>query len=329
MKHKGYNKINKINGFFRWTNLYDLDDHFLIEKVSGYSAEYRRFFYDDIISIMTYIDPAWKISIFLHIILAAISLFIIYTLHSPENIHLVVLTMSVFSPVWVLLLIDIIFGPTSKAQIRTVTSTENIILAKRYRKAKKILRKIQNIIEARQGAIDTDSLEEKPLQYQGSVFTNASATRVHEKTAQLPTYKYNPLYTLFLILLFSKVIISSFQMRIQGNIAVYLSSFSILFIIVNIIVLFKQSGLYIRKPLQILSWTSLIVFLSSILAAFFLIIFAIFDYGLMSEAQYISISYTDHRFMIMRMTYLIIEALLVIFGAIMSLKGHHSVYASS
>ena len=176
---------------------------------------------------------------------------------------------------------------------------------------------------------DIESLEERPLEYQGPVFSHAQQNRIQQKIAKLPTSKYNPLYSFFLILLFSKVVISSFQMRIQGNLAVYLSSFSVIFIIVNIIVLFKQSGLYIRKPLQILSWTSLVVFLSSILVALFLSIIVIFDYGLMSEAQYISISYSDQRFMLMRITYLILEALLFIFGAIMSLKGHHSVYTTS
>jgi hypothetical protein len=63
--------------------------------------------------------------------------------------------------------------------------------------------------------------------------------------------------------------------------------------------------------------------------AFFLSIMIIFEYGLMGEAQYISITQADHRFFLMRLIYLTLEALLVASGAVLSLKGHHSIYAAS
>lgn len=330
MKKTSAKKLNKIHGFFRWTNLYGLDDHLLVENIGGYSADYRRFFYDDIISIIIYKDPVWKYRAFFNWVFVLLgTLFIGMVLRSKSPSFGNIFTLIVTGFLLIFPILDLLIGATSKGQIRTLTSTEDIILARRYRESKKVLGKIQKLVEERQGMVDHESMIGKSLEYISPLLSHSMGKGAVKKMGKIPTTKYNPLYSFFLILLFFEVIVSTLQMKIQGDIALLLSSFSVLLIIVNVIVLFKQRSLYIRKPLQILSWVSLTTFLSSLVATFVLSVIMIFDYGLMAEAQYISISYTDHRFIIMRTIYLGLEALLVAFGALISLKGHHSVYSIS
>jgi hypothetical protein len=307
-----------------------LEDHLLIEKVTGYSAEYRRFFYDDIISILTYKHPNWKIKVLLDFILAAIGIFIIFqllALNSP--IYFIFIALFITCPFWLFMIFDLLFGPTSKGQIRTLTSTEDITLAKRYRKSKKVLKTLQDLIEERQGVIDNESLYGRAIEYDSPLLSSpAKTTRDREQKGVIPTSKYNPLYSFFLVLLFFEVIISSFQFRFPGDISTLLSSFSVIVIIVNIIVLFKQKRQYIRKPLQILSWVSFIVFLSFIVISFILGFFVAFDYLIMGKTQNISFIHTDPRFLNLKIIYLGLEGLLVLFGIVISMKGHHSVYSA-
>jgi hypothetical protein len=326
MGEKSIKKLGKISGLFHWTNLYALEDHLLIEKVVGYSAEYRRFFYDDIISILTYKHPNWKIKVLLDCILAAITIFIIFQLllfKSP--FYFILITLFISSPFWHFLIFDLLFGPTSKGQIRTLTSTEDIVLAKRYRKSKKVLQKLQGLIEDCQGIVANESLYGRPLEYSSPLLSPTKIIRENKQKGAIPTSKYNTLYSFFLVLLFLEVIVSSFQFMFPGDISILLSSFSLMVIIVNIIVLFKQKRLYIRKPLQILSWISLIVFLSFIVVAFILGFFLAFDYLIMGKTHFIQ---TDPRFLTMKIIYLGLESLLVFFGIVISMKGHHSVYST-
>ncbi|MFH0925299.1 MAG: hypothetical protein V1872_06655 [bacterium] len=157
-------KLSKTNKFLGTTNLYSFDDHLLLEKNIGYTSEYRRFFYDDIISIITYKNPFWVIQIILLLIITGISLFLIFTNSSSSRIVPVIISITV-SPFWLFAFFHLFLGPTSKAQIRTTTSTEKIVLANRYKKSKKILQEIQHLIELQQGVVDPNTLGDKPLAY--------------------------------------------------------------------------------------------------------------------------------------------------------------------
>jgi hypothetical protein len=330
MGKKSIKKLSRINGLLHWTNLYALEDHLLIEKVTGYSEEYRRFFYDDIISILTYKHPNWKIKVLLDFLLAAFGIFIIFQLR-PFNspFYFILITLFISSPFLLFLVFDLLLGPTSKGQIRTLTSTEDITLAKRYRKSKKVLQKLQDRIEERQGVIDNESLYGRPIEYDTPLlYSPTKIIRDSEQKVVIPTSKYNPLYSFFLVLLFFEVIVSSFQFRFPGDISTILSLFTVIVIIVNIIVLFKQKRQYIRKPLQILSWISLIVFLSFIVISFILGFYIAFDYLIIGKIQNISFIQTDPRFLTMKIIYLGMEGLLMFFGIVISMKGHHSVYSA-
>ncbi|MGA1842814.1 MAG: hypothetical protein ACMUIU_19525 [bacterium] len=331
MGKKSFKKFSRINSLFYWTNLYALDDHLLVEKITGFSAEYRRFFYDDIISILTYKNFNWKMKVSLDFILAAIGIFIVFQLNNfNPSFFFILITLFISSPLWLLLTCDLLFGPTSMGQIRTLTSTENIILAKRYRKSKKVLQKLQDLIEARQGTIDNESLYGKDIIEYNSPLLSSPTREIRDKENKdvIPTTKYNPLYSFFLALLFFEVIVTSFQLRFPGDISTLLGSFTLIVIIVNIIVLFKQKRQYIRKPLQTLSWISFTVFLSSLVITFILAFIISFDYIIAGKTQNISLIQTDPRILTMKIIYLGLVCLLVFFGIVISLKGHHSVYSA-
>ncbi len=275
---------------------------------------------------MTYKHPKWRIKALLDCILAALGILIIFLFVSfNPPFYTILIILCCTSPLWLFLIFDIFFGPTSKGQIRTITSTEDIVLAKRYGKSKKVLQKLKDLIEECQGAVDNESLYGKTLEYSSPLL---SPTKIIPDREQIPTTKYNNLYSLFLALLFLEIIVSSIQFMFPGDISTLLGSFSVIVIIVNIIVLFKQKRLYIRKPLQILSWISFIVFLSFILVYFILGFFLIFEYGTMPETRYISITQTDPRFLTMNIIYLGLVTSLVFFGTVFSMKGHHSVYST-
>jgi len=327
MNHTPIKRLSKRNGFFRWTNLYSLDNHLLVEKVGGYTAEYQRFFYDDIISLITYKSPYWKFRALVDILVIAGLIFLIASFFAQNSRDLAIVIVFCLVPSMLVPVLDLALGPTSKGQIRTVTSTENIVFAKRYRQSKKVLHKIQALIEEHQGTLDTAFLTGESLEYVGPRF--CSPLRKHQLKGEgksIPSTKYNPLYSFFLILLFFEVMVSAFQIQFPGNIATLLGTYSVVVIIVNVVVLFKQRGLLIRPPLQILSWSTFLIFLSSMFVSFVLGIIIIFEKGLMAEAQYMTLIQTDPRFMLMRMIYLSLEILMLVLGAVISLKGHHSVY---
>ncbi|MGA1865506.1 MAG: hypothetical protein ACMUHX_10630 [bacterium] len=332
MEKKLFKKLSRINSLFYWTNLYAFEDHLLVEKITGYSAEYRRFFYDDIISILTYKNPKWKIKLLLDFILAAIGIFIIFqsinTFH--QSLLFVLMVLFISSPLWLFLTFDLLFGPTANGQIRTLTSTEDIALASRYRKSKKVLQKLQDIIEARQGTIDNESLYGRDIIEYDSPLLSSPAKEIHDREQGdvIPASKYNLLYSFFLALLFFEVIITSFQIRFPGNISTLLGLFSLIVIIVNIIVLFKQKRQYIRKPLQILSWVSFSVFISSLVIAYIFAFIISFDYLITGKTHDIPLIQNDPRILTIKTIYLGLICLLMFFGIIISMKGHHSVYSA-
>ncbi|MBN2374269.1 hypothetical protein JXL19_10835 [bacterium] len=327
MSHTHVKKLSKSIGFFRRTNLYSLDNHLLVEKIGGYTAEYRRFFYDDIISLIAYKNPYWKLHTLADVILISGILILIASLFARNSLDMAAAVSFFLVPAMLFLLIDLLLGPTSRGQIRTVTSTEDIVFARRYRKSKKVLQTIHSLIQDRQGQIDSASLTGESLEYMGPMF--CSPVRKLEQRGEeqkIPATKYNALYSFFLILLFLEVIVSAIQIQFPGDIATLLGTYSVAVMIVNLVVLFKQWGLYIRPPLRFLSWSTFLMFLSSMFVSSIMGAVIIFEKGLMPEAQYVTLIQTDPRYMTIRMIYLGLEILMVVIGAVISLKGHHSVY---
>ncbi|MGA1796780.1 MAG: hypothetical protein ACMUIL_13065, partial [bacterium] len=287
-------------------------------------------FYDDIISLITYKNPSWKIMALVEVLIIAGTFVFISSLFARNSIDLAVALSFFLVPAMVALLIDLAFGPTSKGQIRTVTSTEDVVFAKRYRKSKKVLRTIQALIEERQGMLDTSFVAGESLEYSGPRFCSPLRKNQRKgKEQRIPTTKYNTLYTLLLVLLFFKVIVSAYQIQFPGNIATLLGTFSVVVLTVNVVVLFKQQGLLIRPPLQILAWSTFLIVLSSMFVSLVLGIVIILEKGLMAETPFMMLIQTDPRFMLMKVIYLSLEILTVVLGAVMSLKGHHSMYAWS
>ncbi|MGA1844248.1 MAG: hypothetical protein ACMUIS_06765 [bacterium] len=329
MGHTAIKRLSKRNGFFRWTNLYSLGDHLLVEKVGGYTAEYRRFFYDDIISLITYKSPSWKFRALVDVLIIVVIIVLVSSLFAKNSLDLA-LALSFFPVLFMVVpIIDLAFGPTSKGQIRTVTSTEDVVFAKRYRKSKRVMNTIQTLIEEHQGALDASFLTGESLEYSAPRFCTPLRKNQRKGEKRLPTTKYNTLYSLFLVLLFFKVIVSAYQIQFPGNTAALLGTFSVVLLIVNVVVLFKQRGLLIRPPLQILAWSTFLIVLSSMFASFVLGIVIIVEKGLMAETPFMMLIQTDPRFMLMKVTYVGLEILIVVLGAVMSLKGHHSMYARS
>jgi len=326
MKEKAFKKISTKRGAILTTNLYMTGDYLLLERKSGFSGRYRRFFYDDIISIITYQTQSWKVKI---LVLIAISI-AISLLFKPFLGDFTTGSFRFFVffnlLVWLVIINELIQGPTSESIIRTATTTDKIVIDNRYKKAKKKLQGIIETIESIQGGVDPSSLDEGSQEFFGGLSSTANPSEFKDQKPYIPSSKYNLLYSLFLAALFIEVLISLLQTVFRGEIYLILGIASSIVIIFNILVLFKQRYLSLRKSLQALAWISMGVFIVQILTSLVQGVFFSIKYANLPTAEIIDKIYSYPLSYIIQMVYIFMIASVLITGVIISIRGQHTLY---
>src|SRR3954468_9539443 len=145
---------------FTWTTLWLGRDHILQVEHTGYSEEYRRFYFADIQSITMRKDKRalqWTIT-FLVMIAAGAGL-ALYMGVSDGTPGALVLRYAVATWValWLLLLvINLIKGPGCICYIQTAVQQEQLPSLKRVKKSRKIIARLRELIGSAQGLLNSE-----------------------------------------------------------------------------------------------------------------------------------------------------------------------------
>jgi hypothetical protein len=140
-----FRKISGVRSLTGGTKWYLSEDCLLAAKRVMYSVEYRRFYLQDLESIVVWPSKTW---IWRLIVPAVIFAALDFAFSQWANLT----TGAIFGGigvVWVAL--ELVLGPTAKARIRTTGASVDLALVPRTRRARKVLAKIDAAIRAAQG----------------------------------------------------------------------------------------------------------------------------------------------------------------------------------
>ena len=139
------------------------EDHLLLVECSGYSENYKRFFFRDIQAVTIRKTKARMVWNWIWGALLALSGLIIwassYDSTAPDAFFAAMVAAAIMLAIFgIPLLLNNLFGPTCTAEIRTAVQTESLPSLARVRKTKKIMSRIRPLIIAAQGQLSTEEV---------------------------------------------------------------------------------------------------------------------------------------------------------------------------
>jgi len=141
------------------SNLWLGKDHLLCVETEGFTENYRRFYFRDIQAITlqrTNRALVWTLVSGMFTVL-----FFLIVLASDQNATK--FTFGIFAGVAAMpLILNLLYGPTCKCELRTAVQTENVPSMSRVRRARKVLDRIRPLIAEAQGQL---AAEEIPLRF--------------------------------------------------------------------------------------------------------------------------------------------------------------------
>ena len=139
--------------------LWQSSDH-LLQIYSRLGVEdYKRYYFDDIQAIITRKTGSGRIQ---NIILAAIfSLFCFFTVTSSGTWRL--LPAVIAAGILLILLINVLRGPTCETVLLTAVQTEKLYPLHRLKKTEAVMNQLRSIIERRQGRINPAVFDQQPV----------------------------------------------------------------------------------------------------------------------------------------------------------------------
>jgi len=140
-----FRKISGVRSLAGGTRWYLSEDCLLAAKRVLYSVEYKRFYLQDLESIVVWRSRAWVWRMIVPGVLFAL---LDVAFSQWANLE----TGAVFGGIgfaWVLL--ELVLGPTAKSRIRTTGASVELPLVARARRARKVLAKIDGAVRAARG----------------------------------------------------------------------------------------------------------------------------------------------------------------------------------
>ena len=178
MARKDYKRIGgrgaRRRQFFTWNTLWLGSDHLLQVENTGYTEEYKRFYFRDIQSIIVQKDNRflyWSL-FFGGLLTLCVSLMI--WIDDEVGKYFFGFSAALF---FLLLLINLIKGPSCFTRIRTAVQEEEVPAFRRVWKTQKALGKVRELISAAQGTMSADEIRSRlgGGQFQSTPATSASA----------------------------------------------------------------------------------------------------------------------------------------------------------
>ena len=156
---KAYRRLpGRKAGFLSYCRLWLGTDHLLLARTTGFSEEYKRFYFRDIQAVVTRRTERREI---LSVILAFTAIvFGVMSVFSPSGwwAFFFVLTGTVLFA----LLMNWLRGPTCVCHLRTAVQTEELSPLKRLRTTRKVIERLKPKIQEAQGPLAPELLRPKP-----------------------------------------------------------------------------------------------------------------------------------------------------------------------
>lgn len=229
-------------------------DHLLCVYNSGYAEDYKRFYYRDIQAMLTRKTGrgvVWSV------VLALVSI-LFAALSSTAGKDGAVVFWSIAGFFLVLLLINILRGPTCITHLQTAVSREELPSLNRLRTSKKVMERLRPLIEAAQGTVGLDEMRAKASELAERADIERPAGTLPARAAQaLNRYSGRFHSVLFYLLLVDgalsavDIFLNHMAVTIAGS-ALMMAVF--VFIIIS---LAKQHDSGVGKGLRRVTWSSL------------------------------------------------------------------------
>jgi hypothetical protein len=155
-KKKDYKAIHQSRSSLGGNTVYVSDDHFLIACNKGYTEQYYRFFYKDIIALKVLIGKWANAMLIALIILSFVFLglaFLTYELLPLATVSGIICGVFVVSSIWVF-----ISGPQTKLTIKTVSTEQQFSLGRRD-KVMHLVKQMRPYIKKAQMEYDSENFE--------------------------------------------------------------------------------------------------------------------------------------------------------------------------
>jgi hypothetical protein len=245
------NSYNKLRGssLLSSNKLYVGPDHMLSISSNFFSEKYLRFYFKDIQAIITRKTSKGKILNICFSVILTIFLFFAIILSRGWSVFFGVLS----SICLILLIINILKGPTSVSYIQTSIQTFRLSALRRIKSAQKAITQLKTLIEETQGVLTGDLIERL-------------RNREKSEDTYIPFYKVlkheNGIFHLSVFsLLALNAIFISIDIFYQNIVLSLISSTVVMAIVVLLIIaLIKQKNSDLYKSIKVVTW-SIIVYL--------------------------------------------------------------------
>ena len=133
-------------------------DHLLSVRATGFSEEYKRFYFRDIQAILIGKKGSWKTW---NLVWGSASGLVVFVALTSSSGGVLFFLMGLGGFLFLLLLVNLLSGPTCNCHIRTAVQTEPMPTLKRLRTAHKVLARLKPRIEEAQGVLALERLQAK------------------------------------------------------------------------------------------------------------------------------------------------------------------------
>ncbi len=157
---RGMRRQGVISVSTAYSRLYMAEDHLLSVDTTGFTEDYKRFYYRDIQAFIFRRTNEWLIG---NLVLGFLSALILWGILAIDDvggrIAMGIFGLIVFIP----FLVNLLAGPTCSCSLRTAVQTEELPSLSRLRRARKTLAILRPRIEAAQGSLSADEMQAKVL----------------------------------------------------------------------------------------------------------------------------------------------------------------------
>ena len=138
------------------SNLWLGKDHLLCVETEGYTEKYKRFYFRDIQAIT--VRRTNRALVWIVVTGALTVLFALIAFAGGQNATR--FTFGIFAGVAAMpLILNLLYGPTCKCELRTAVQTETVPSMSRVRRARKVLDRIRPLIAEAQGLLTPEEIE--------------------------------------------------------------------------------------------------------------------------------------------------------------------------
>jgi hypothetical protein len=230
-------------------------DHVLSVYSTGYTEEYKRFYYRDIQAIVNRkVNHGALVNFFSALFLIFFSLLAI-----TRTTTAVAVVWWIFSGISLLILAgNLLLGPTCICHIQTAVTREELPSLGRERTARKVVNILRPLIEAAQGALNPDEIASRSAEFTGGRGPVAPPSARVQPVGAVANYRGTAHEALFYLLLLDGLM-SGIHIFVQNLPLTILDTLcTIGFSIAVIVALTKQQGRGLNAGLRVVTWTAFV-----------------------------------------------------------------------